>query len=105
MDRNDVFDRAFENAMRQGYALDRDILRLCIDTILDSGGFLPDQCEEIMAYIKEKPELLPTSAPEAPAWRQKWADFFAARAQWAGETQNGAAENAPPPPMLYEYGL
>jgi hypothetical protein len=105
MNLNDVYDRAYENAMRQGYAIDGDVLRGCINAAAHANPpFKPEQLEEILLYIKENPEMLPTDPAEAPRWGERWAGFFAAQKNWK-ETTQGAHGEAPPPPLRFHFGL
>ncbi|HOZ49905.1 MAG TPA: hypothetical protein PLO37_25955 [Candidatus Hydrogenedentes bacterium] len=100
MDLNDVFDRAYENAMRQGYFIDTDVLRACIDAVSRSEPpFEKDELVEALTYIKEKPELLPTSMEDVEAWRRRWTSFFDAAKRWNAEGYRDI------PPLLCDYGL
>ena len=101
-----VYDRAYENAMRQGYVIDGDVLRACIDAIAHAEPpFEAEQFEEIMLYIKEKPELLPTDPAEVPAWRRQWVGFFTAYAAWRQAAKTGTGSEAPVAPLLCDFGL
>ena len=106
MNLNIVYDRAYENAMRQGYTIDGDLLRACIDTAASGVPPFPDdQLEEILLYIKEKTELLPTDPQEVPSWRQKWTGYFKALRAWQGNAGAAAAKESQPPPLLCDFGL
>lgn len=105
MNLNDVFDRAYENAMRQGYVIDSDVLRACIDAIANAQPpYTPEHLEHVFMYIKENSELLPARVEEVRPWKRKWDQFLAAQDAWKRKL-HAAPETQDPPPMLCDFGL
>ncbi len=102
----DVYDRAYENAMRQGYHIDTDVLNECIRSVAETEPpFSDDRRQRILDYIKEKPQYLPADKDAIENWLNRWRDFFAAETRWREETDHGKTENAPKPPLLCDFGL
>ncbi|HEO72307.1 MAG TPA: hypothetical protein ENN80_13685 [Candidatus Hydrogenedentes bacterium] len=103
MNLNAIFDAAYEHAMRQGYPIERDVLRACIEAATQAWPpFAEQELGEIIPYITEKPELLPTEEDDIAPWIAKWRAFFAAQTDWS--EQQDEEEDARPP-LLCDFGL